>query len=592
MADEYEKRMAELQEQYEDEDGDVWTPAQIRAAGEAMAKDKAGEGSFGGVAEEEDPNADVDALVAQATSTPSPKRELNPLNFGDFFKSNIFGGVGAGYVTGKRPMTAYDYASDVLIGYGGGDIGKRNADLRKGAAESRLTNLKAEEAGQNIKAKRSQMTKDEAQTRKLGLESEKLVGDEIQRMMTDLDSDLWPGELKSLAKEHGLNLRPGIVSMVERMTQMLSEAGVRHPAEVLQSPETYDPRLVNRVRHTMRLLTKTIEENEAATAETETKKQALGMKDAENQRAQEKADRERNQEGGYEAAIYQLEDEINQDPENRELRQRNNAKIAALQTGGTAAQQVLESMSGIQSAAGGRNARWQGLVTRATEELGEGASPGEIQARAQELENEDKARASVNVADAKALAEKERLVAEGLGQLDQMRTEMAGAGMGESGFLGGALSMGKAAAGKFVDIPSVRTVDAVNSNLTNIARSLGGQKGVLSDIDVAIMTKGLGFRPGAGDTIEGWERRVQVFEGIAKAGLEELRASVKERREPRKIVLSAKERAEFGGTGGGMEREGAAGGDKQAEAAAIRAEADPAKKQRMAQEFMKKYGGR
>lgn len=581
MADEYDERMQEL---IEDEDGDSWTPAQLRAAAEAQVRDEQGEGSFGGLEETNAPNADVDAMVKAASGAAEPReRELNPANFGQFFKDNIFSGsLGTGYVTGKRPMTAVDYVTDVAIAHGGGNIGRRNEALIKGASSGQTSPLKAAESGQNIKTGRAREEQSKASTTKSRVETEKLTGDLIQQMMTDLDSDLWAGELKALSKEHGIALRPGVMSMTERMATKLNEAGVRHPAEVLQDPDKFDPALVNRVRHTMRLLNDQIEKSRASDVAAEEKVSALGIKKAEE--STRKAEQL-----GVDDALFQIQDELAKLPEGSPERQQLEAQSAAVRSGGTSREDVLKKRAGVGGSEGGRNARWQSYVTRATEELGSGASPGTIQARAVDLENQDKAGAAVGIADAKALAEKERLLAEGLGQLDQMKTEMGGTGMGKAGFAGGLKSRAMAGANLVSDLPSVRTVDAVNANMTNIARSLGGQKGVLSDLDVDIISRGLGFRPGAGDTMEGWQRRVQVFESIAQAGLDEIRRAVKERREPRKIQMNESERKMFGATGG---QSGAADtGNKKAEADAIRAEQDPTRRKQMADAYVQKYGG-
>lgn len=590
MADEYDRRMQEL---IEDDEGNQYTPEQVRAAAEAMARDERGEGSFGGLEEaNEDPNADVDALVKSATtSAPAPERELNPMNFGKFFRDNIFSGsLGTGYVTGKRPMNLVDYATDVAIGYGGGDIGKRNAGLRQAAAKSegQLSPLKAAEAGQNIKTGRAREAQAEAQTKKSRVEAEKVTGDLIQQIMNDTDSDLWAGEMKSLAKEHGVNLRPGIITMTERMATAMAEAGVKHPSEVLEQPDRFDPRLVNRVRHTMRLLNDQVQASQKAAIDIEDKQSAMGIREAEEDRKSREFEQ---QQSGYDTSLATIQQEIAAETDPVKKRQLEN-QAAAIQTRGTASQAVLQERAGTRTGEG-RQLEFRGYLERAEEELGEGATPGAINQRAQELKMEDRAQATVRQADAKALAEKSRTVAEGLGQLGQITQEVRGTNMGQSGFFGGLKSRAKAAGSSVMDDPDVRAIDAVNSTLTNLARSLGGQKGVLSDIDTQMMIDGLGFKAGSGDTVNAWERRVRTFENIAKAGQRELAAAIKERRDPRRFELTADERKTFGAKGGGMpRREGAAGGgDKAAEAAAIRAETDPAKRQALAQEYMSKYGG-
>jgi hypothetical protein len=145
------------------------------------------------------------------------------------------------------------------------------------------------------------------------------------------------------------------------------------------------------------------------------------------------------------------------------------------------------------------------------------------------------------------------------------------------------------------DIADVRAVDAVNATLTNIARSLGGQKGVLSDTDVGIIMDGLGFSPGKGDTLEAWNRRVNVFESIVDAGLRELEAAEKEGREPVKRQLSSQQKQLFRPLSGGATSGAAERPDKEALAAdwsaRIKAENDPAKKAQLRQQAVAELRG-
>lgn len=595
MADAYDERMQQL---VEDDEGNQWTPEQIRAAADAMLKDERGEGSFGGLEEaNDDPNADVDEMVKAATTTEAPRaRELNPMNFGQFFKDNIFSGnLGTGYVTGKRPMNLVDYTTDALIGYSGGDLGRRNASIRQAAASGKkqVTPLEAEKLGQDIKTGRSTLSKNEAQTRKYALESEKMIGDQVQTMMQDFDSDVWPEHLKHLSKEFGIKMSPGVITMTERMVQALAEAGVKHPAEVLQEPDRFDPRLVNRVRHTMKLLNKTVEESRKADLEAEDKKSAMDIREAGEDR---EARKNTMAQGGIDSMVADLQQRA-ANATNPEEKARFESMASTLLTGGTAAQGVMQQMSGLSTEGGARQERFRALQRRATQDLEAGGQPftqADVDARAIQLENRDKAAGTTMAADAKAVAEKERAVATGLGELDQMKAEMGRTGMGQEGFFGGLKSRAKAGANMVVDMPDVRAVDAVNANLTNIARSLGGQKGVLSDTDTRIITEGLGFSPGSGDTMKAWLRRVQVFENIAKAGLRELQAAVKEGRDPVQRQLSNEERQLFrplsGGATGNAEKP-----NREAVAAdwsaRIKAENDPAKKAQLRQQAIAELRG-
>jgi hypothetical protein len=384
------------------------------------------------------------------------------------------------------------------------------------------------------------------------------------------------------------------MTMTERMAKAISQAGVKHPAEILQDPDRFDPALVNRVRHTMRLLNRTIEESRAADLAAEEKTSALGIKEAEENRKS----REFGQtQSGYDAELTAIQQEIEaeQDPEKKRQLQ---SQAAALQMRGTAAEAVMQSRAGIRTEGGARQERFRALQRRAEQELearGEPYTPADVDAMAIQLENRDKAAGQTMAADAKAVAEKRRNVAMGKGELNQMRAEMGRTGMGKKGAMGSLKSRGLAGANMVFDIADVRAVDAVNATLTNIARSLGGQKGVLSDTDVGIIMDGLGFSPGKGDTLEAWNRRVNVFESIVDAGLRELEAAEKEGREPVKRQLSSQQKQLFRPLSGGATSGAAERPDKEALAAdwsaRIKAENDPAKKAQLRQQAVAELRG-
>lgn len=138
--------------------------------------------------------------------------------------------------------------------------------------------------------------------------------------------------------------------------------------------------------------------------------------------------------------------------------------------------------------------------------------------------------------------------------------------------------------GKFTDAPELRETNAVNATLTNIARSLGGQKGVLSNLDQQLIEQGAAFRPEKGDTIKGWLARIAYIERIAVRGLAALEKAEREGREPQLIQLTEEEKR---GVTGGVTPETpsgtAEGGDARRElatqwSARINAEPDPQKK--------------
>lgn len=571
-----EEEQARVAGMFEDDEGNQYSADQVRQASEAMARDEGGEGSFGGLTA-----SDTEDATPTAAAPARHGRELNPRNFGDFFRDNIFGGLDASYAAGRRPMTAFDYVTDVASAYGGVDLAKRNSAINKEYNDSALTEQRLRTGA--------------AQEKKAGLEADKLANEAIVNMMNDLDSDLWGGELKALSKEHGIQVRPGTIAMVERMAQTLNEAGVNNPSVVLQNPDQYDPMLVSRVRHTMRLLNKSIEESQGRQLQAEQGKMALGMRPGKEQREQEGY--EQQQTGVQDAIDLLTPDTQNPDPKVSNLAK---ARIAALRRGGQAAEQVMAQIAGIQSkgGAGGRGIEFQSYLRKAMIDLGEdpeGQPSSAAIDRALQIRNAARASGEQQVRTAKVVADKQAAVAEGLSQLSTMEESLAGGGFGESGLAGRAKSVGSAVIGRFTDAPSLRVVDAVNATLTNIARSLGGQKGVLSDLDQRLIEKGLAFKPEKGDTLSAWRVRKQYVATIAKRGLEALQQAQKTQSDPVPITLSDEERRGITGDGNvGASGTPAAtpegGSDKQELArqwtSRINNEPDPAKKAQLKQQAL------
>jgi ribosomal protein S8E len=555
-----------------DDDGNEYTPEQVRAATERLLQEESGQGSLGGLAEDD---------AGQVTPTARRERELNPMNFGDFFSDNVFGGLDAKYVTGKRPMTVFDFATDAIQAYGGEDIGKRNSKLietdlarRKGAREEqKLT--------QDIATGRANERRANAQTDKANLETRKLAEEAIGSIFHDVDSDLWEGRMKELEKEHGLQIPGTTRSMMTRWMEKAREAGVSSPRDVLENPNQYDPAFVNRTRHTFALLEKNISEHAKRQADIEQSKAATGASQSEQTRKQTEFDTERS--GLREAEALLVDDLASDDPA---IRNRARAKLAALRAGGDPRNKVLTDMTGSLPVGGARGIREQNYVRRAQEKLAQalGREPtqGEVAEEVERLRNLDRAEGEEQVRMSRETTAKEAAVAEGLGTLDEMDRAIAGAGFGEEGFLGRLQTLGKQFTGRITDDPNVRTVDAVNSTVVNIARGLGGQRGVLSDFDVNLMIQGAGFK--TGDTVKGWRSRIAYMRRVAERGVAELRKARDANREPVRMALSAEERAAISGdpsAGTDAPTPDGAGSKRQLAdqwAARINAEPDPKKK--------------
>lgn len=271
-----------------DDEGNTWTDEQVAEAARSKVADESGEGTFGGLNEDDNlnptpttpptnPNADVDALVSRSKGAEAaPQRELNPTHFGDFFKSNIFGGLNGKYITGKRPMTAFDYATDALAAYGGEDLGKRNAEIIKANKGDTLTGLTAEKLGQEIKTGRANEQRAQAATGKTGLETRKMLDEVFGHVFENMDSDLWREEVQHIAKQNGIELSPAQFKMVDRGMQAMKDAGVTSVHDVLSNKEKYDPALYSRVLHLNNFLTKSIEESQGRQAMTEQRNAAAG----------------------------------------------------------------------------------------------------------------------------------------------------------------------------------------------------------------------------------------------------------------------------------------------------------------------------
>lgn len=515
-----------------DDEGNEYTPEQVRAAVEQMVRDESGEGSMGGLAESgegrmaatEDPNADVDRAVDAVRPRQTPGRELNPLNFGDFVSDNLFGGFDGKYITNKRPTTLFDYATDVLGAYGGEDIGRRNKLIREGSAAQDSAAIQAQKYGQDIKSGRARQAKDEAGTKKLGLETQKLATEAISGIFQDVDSDLWETRMGELEKENGIAIPKSTKAMVTRWMEKAREIGVENPQEVLDNPDAYDEGFVNRTRHTFRLIEKATQESATKEAELDSKKTATGI--AQSKEARE-AGTSAAQGLGLEQALDLLRDDVQSgDPAKADAAK---GKIAALLEGGTSRQQVLQEMAGVSlQGDSGRNLAEKGYIERAREALtAEGAqiTPGAVAQRVASLKADDKAASEGKVRGTRILADKEAAVAQGIATLGEMKAEVQRLGPGQSGIAGSLYTQLRQKGGRLIRDPQTSVVDSLAGDMVNVARTLGGEKGPLTEGDVRRIEQAVAFSDG--DTLESWMARIEKAERVAMAGLEAIRQAMK-----------------------------------------------------------------
>lgn len=514
-----------------DDEGNGYTPEQVRAAAEQMARDEAGKGSMGGLAEDDegsmlstrDPNASIDDQVARIRrgGAQAPERELNPANFGDFIRSNVFGGLDGKYITGKRPMTLFDYATDVLSAYGGADLGARNARLRKTALDEGMAGLQAGKYEQDIRSGQARQKKDEASTRKTNLEASNLAKEAIASVFQDVDSDLWDTRLREIEKEFGVQIPKSTRAMVTRWMEKAREIGVENPQEVLDNPDAYDEGFVNRTRHTFRLIEKSVQEAQTRQAELEGKQSATGIAQAKEGREQETSDITQS---GTMDALRQLEPDLqSSDPA---VRSRAQARRAALLQGGTTAQQVLADMAGVGSGGeSGRNLAEKGYIERAKEALGPSATPGQVATKVAELKQEDAANKEGLVRGRRILADKEAAVAQGIATLDQMANEIERLSPGESGVGGRLYTAIRQKGGRLIGDPQTAVIDSLAGDMVNVARTLGGEKGPLTEGDVARIEQAIAFRDT--DTLESWKARYEKAKRVAQAGLDAIRQAMR-----------------------------------------------------------------
>jgi hypothetical protein len=272
-----------------DDEGNAYSLDEVLAATHQMTQDEQGKGSMGGLASDQ-AGIFSGRTTPQGSSTPTtPTQETRPAQvpqdntqttagttgatpkegaepskpaegsaFGDFFRKRIFGGLDAGYVTGKRPMTLWDYATDVLSSYGGQNLGQRNAALiREDTEKKRLA---------------MEQQKSQVEMQKSTLESQKMFADQVQGIYENYDQEQWVPRIKSLAKAAGIEAPAEMVGMTTTLLQRLHDSGA-DARDVMENPDKYDPALVNRLRHTATLWSKHSDESLKAKAEADKARQ-------------------------------------------------------------------------------------------------------------------------------------------------------------------------------------------------------------------------------------------------------------------------------------------------------------------------------
>lgn len=492
---------------YTDEEGNEYSEDQVRAATQAKVADESGQGSFGGVHEDDDlngtPTSDIDTMVKSAQGrTKTPERELNPSHFGDFVKSNIYGGMGGGYISGERPMTLFDVGRDVLASsYGGVDLAKRDASYMKAHKTDALTGLKAERLGQQVKTGRAQETSS-------GLQSEKYLHDLIAGVTEEYDSNLWESRIKEIAKAHNIEVPATTIKMMNKWLEDAKAANVSHPSEVLDHPENYEPSFVNRTRHTFALANKHIQESQQRVAQTE-QANAAGAAS-------------RGEEGRKSTAFGQgqasLEEQVRQalsekGPDGQPT-DRARGRAAALLQGGKPREAEAGRLAGTPTTPGGRNLREQRFQTQATEELGENATPGEVAKRAEEIRTRTEASKTGAIKVAGLIAEGKTQSVRAKGQIQVLRE--LGSSMLTRSTLASFVQPLKFFAKTYITKdPQMAAMQAVPGSLSNLARGLG-EKGVLTDRDLKRVESALS--PRSTDTWQTFSARLAFVDKMIDRG--------------------------------------------------------------------------
>ncbi len=229
------------------------------------------------------PDADVNKMVTSAAAgSKAPTRELNPLHFGDFFRDNVFGGLDAKYVTGKRPATLFDIGTDALAASQGTDLVKRNAALIKENKTDNLAALKAAHLGAQIEQERATRDKAVSGTHKTNLDVSKGFDEGVSDILENYDSKYWMQALKTRAKQAGVDLPPETQGMVNDLMTAMSKEGATSIQDILSNKDSgkYSPELFNRARHTTALINRHYEESQDRVAQENQRTQAAALSGA------------------------------------------------------------------------------------------------------------------------------------------------------------------------------------------------------------------------------------------------------------------------------------------------------------------------
>lgn len=486
-----------------------------------------------------DDNADVNAQVERAKHPKQRGRELNPLNFGDFLKDNVFGGLNADYAAGRRPETLFDYATDALAVYGGENVGARNAAIRNSAIGERNAGLKADKYGQEIKTGRANEQKASAASKKLGLETSKLAHEAVSGIFNDVDSDLWEQRMGELEKENGISIPKSTRAMAVRWMEKARELGVTNPADVLDNPDQYDEKFVNRTRHTFDLIAKGVDAHQTSQANIEQSKAASGASTARS------LGEERRDSGKYRAENFGLEEAIDVlkpelESEDPQVRNRARSRMSAILAGGTARQKVLEDMSGLGSTGGStggsqRNLREAQLQKAAREQLGPNPSEADVYNKVEQLRRSSAAQSSAVVKGAGLAEEAKISAARGKGLLNQMMSAVKGYGLSKGALASHTTQPLRMMFDRLRNDPKYSVISAFPAIMPNIARALG-DKGVLTDLDQKRVENAASVR--TTDTAGTYSARLDFIKAAMDRASEEIDAAIKEGRAPVFIDLS------------------------------------------------------
>jgi hypothetical protein len=331
--------------------------------------------------------------------------------------------------------------------------------------------------------------------------------------------------------------------MVERMATKLSEAGVSHPADVLENPDRFEPGLVNRVRHTMTLVNKDFAENQKAQQAQEKSNQALGLRPGEEQRKSEKNAQEQT---GISDAIDLLTKQM-ADTDDRAQRQHFAGQIATLRAGGTAAQDVLKELSGVGKPPAVGRAWTQTRDAAIAELMKENAGkpnyqPGadEVKNRMGEIENRISTQGAVQKNMGTAVAKGRVAVTKAISLVNDLRDAVKNYGLSTGSVAAHTGQPFRRMIADWTGDPKYAPLVAFPGLMGQLARGISGETGVLTDRDLDRINTAVAPRTGFlhSDTQESYDARITFVETAMKRAQAALEAADKTGQPPVPIDMS------------------------------------------------------